>query len=181
MSGRIGMAVELARKDGKRIGEPLPKRPDAEQVIGIVCVGIAAKLRESESDILRMVGKVVDKYPDAIYVCAEKRSDRLAGEVLEFWGVDPVVLPTNPYWKTASSDSRKTMRDSELRRWADKVMVFVPRGGSSDWRTFVEKHDAMATKYPSLGRSNVFLVEYGEAPPPKPKVRRAKKRAKAFA
>lgn len=180
MRERIGMAVELAKRDGKALGPPIA-RPDNQQVIGIVCTGIAAKLRESESDILRMVGKVVEKYPDAIFVCCEKRSDKLAGEVLEFWDVDPVVLPTNPYWKVGTSDNRKPWRDSELKRWCDKVMVFVPRGGSSDWRTFVEKDAAMREKYPSWGPQTVFLIEYGEAPPPKPKVRRAKKRAKAFA
>lgn len=170
--------------------------------IGIVCTGIPAKLRENEADILRKVGKLVEKYPDAAYVCFEKRSDRMAFEALEFWGVTPEVLILDPADRligTAKADAewngkpikqgervtiydhRKPIRDGKMKR-CDKVLVFVPRGGSSEWREYVKRWNDFAAKYPSWGPCNVFLSEYGEAPPPKPKVRRAKKRkAQAFA
>jgi hypothetical protein len=177
--------------------------------IGIVCSGTPAKLRESERDILQKVGKVVEKYPDATYVCFEKRSDRMTNEALEFWGVTPEVLILDPAWQRVEVavrdgewngrhykagdrvviyDHRKSIRDNEMKR-CDKVLVFAPRGGSAEWRDYIEKWkwrdyiekwNKRLERFPSLGPCNVFLAEYGEAPPPRARTRRPKKKAKAF-
>jgi hypothetical protein len=164
--------------------------------IGIVCVGLPAKLAENERTINQRIAKLLHRYPEAIFVCLERKSDRFTQDALEMFGVTPTVLHMDESWRRVETvkvagefqgkqyepgdkvtlyDHRKQMRDSELVRVCDRVLVFAPRGSSGHWQDFVKKAAAKRERFPSWPQT-VFLAEYGEAPPKKAKARRATKR-----
>jgi hypothetical protein len=170
--------------------------------IGIVTVGTAAKITENEAALNQRLVKLIDRYPEATFVCLEKRSDRFTQEALQLFGVVPEVMALDDFaehkrvetvarageWngkqyepgdKVTLYDNRRLFRDSAFRDSCDKVLVLIPRGSSSEWRSWVEKDDAFRERYPSWWPKKVFLSEYGEAPAPKARVRRPKKRKAA--
>lgn len=134
-------------------------------------------------------------------MCLERKSDRFTKDALELFGVTPEVLHMDESWRRVETvaragefqgkrykpgdkvtlyDHRKQMRDSELVRTCDKVLVFAPRGSSGHWQELVRKTNEKRERFPTWPQT-VFLSEYGEAPPPKRKVRKAKKNVRQYA
>lgn len=73
------------------------------------------------------------KHPGALWVCAD--NDKLTSAILEDLGLTYLTLGLNPYWKYTKDeqarDSRREVRDQELRRLCDELLVFVPTGSAA--------------------------------------------------
>lgn len=135
-----------AVRDGKVIGLFISKVvPDPKLVHDTVAKGIA-------------------KNPGATWVVFE--TDKVAQELLAAFGVDPVLLPLNKFWKSNGCDVRRTMRGLELLL-CDEVVVFHRLGSKNEWTV------RAADKAEWGIHKNLYVIECG-VPKAQPK-RRSRK------
>ena len=165
-----------------------PASVSDNKVIGVICSGDVAVHRDQVKAALE---RGVAQRPQAVWVCFEKKSDRMTYDVLLSLGVEPVVLPLLEWWRRKprpvagswpcgrawkkgedgvwrlvdipSFDFRRTWRDAEMSLLCDELIVFHRRTGNSPWR------ERLAS-----GRySKLFVVELG--PEPKRPARKKRK------
>lgn len=122
------------------------------------------KTCEDKQFVRNVVEKGVQNHPDAVWVVFE--TDHAARIVLTSLGIDHVLLPLNPWWKTTHGDWRRSMRDQELLL-ADEVVVFQREGAVTDWADRARKKDEYGI------HQHLYVVEVG-APKPKRRPRSRK-------
>ncbi len=134
--------------------------PEADnKVIGI----IASSSFPDPQFIETTVRRGIMANPGAVWACAA--TDRVTVSLFERLELPYVALPLNPYWQrrksgSADFDVRRMMRDVEMML-CDELLVFQKVGCNSSWKERAES------------RSNVYVIEQGEAP--KARARRGRK------
>lgn len=128
------------------------RSPHPKNVIGVICSGNVAAYRD---EVKRTIERGLAAHPEAVWVCVEAKSDRMTYDLLRSLGVDPVVLPLNPLWKIGRYDGRRLMRDREILRLCDEVIVFHKRAGHSPWRDW-KKWGAQYDLY-----GHLYIVDLG--------------------
>jgi len=133
-----------------------PESAPNPTIIGAVSSGNIAAERDSVKATLE---RGIAENPTATWV-TEPRSTMIRDLLLQL-GVQPVVLHLQDEWKIeGGGDYRRTMRDGDLLRMCDPLLVFHKATGSSPWRSLAEAKPFASAK--RRIHENLHLIELGK-------------------